>query len=161
MCRRATQSPASDFPKKEPFPMNRTASAVWHGDLMNGAGTVSTQSGILSNTQYGFRSRFESGPGTNPEELIAAAHAGCFAMALSAILGGAKITPDTLQAKATVTLEQVDGNWTVTKSHLDLTAKIPGISQADFEKYAGEAEKNCPISRVLKAEVTLDAKLEG
>lgn len=139
--------------------MNRKASAVWQGDLKHGKGTISTQSGTLSDTQYGFSSRFESGVGTNPEELIAAAHAGCFAMALSAILGGANITPERLAA--TVTLEQVDGNWTVTKSHLDLTARVPGISQEDFQKYAGEAEKNCPISRLLKAEVSLNATLEA
>ena len=139
--------------------MNRTASAVWHGDLMNGAGTVSTQSGILSNTQYGFRSRFESGPGTNPEELIAAAHAGCFTMALSLILGEAKLTATQMDTKAEVTLEQSDGGFSITAVHLTLKAQVPGADKSTFDQLVQAAKVNCPVSKLLKAEITLDAEL--
>ena len=139
--------------------MKRTASAVWQGDLKTGKGSLSSASGVLKSTPYSFATRFGDTPGTNPEELIAAAHAGCFTMALSAHLGGMKLTPERLEATATVTLEQVDGNWTISKIHLDLTGKVPGISKADFESAAAAAKANCPVSRLLKAEITLDAKL--
>src|SRR5213595_2227011 len=119
--------------------MQRTANAQWKGGLKDGKGTISTASGVLSNSQYSFGTRFESGVGTNPEELIAAAHAGCFSMALSAMLGEASITPDQIATTATVTLEFIDGAPTVTKIHLDTTAKIPGISDEDFQKTAKEA----------------------
>ncbi len=141
--------------------MNRKGSAVWSGDLKTGKGTVTTQSGTLSEAQYSFKTRFEEGVGTNPEELIGAAHAGCFSMALSAVLGEAGITPDRIATTANVTLEFIEGAPTVTKIHLDTTAKIPGISDADFQKHAKGAKENCPISRLLKAEITMDAKLEA
>jgi osmotically inducible protein OsmC len=139
--------------------MKRTASAVWYGDLKQGKGTVSTQSGVLRQTQYSFSTRFENGVGTNPEELIAAAHAGCFAMALSAFLGAEGFKPEELSAQATLTLEQVDGNWTITKSDLDLTAKVPGIDAAKFDEIADKAKAGCPVSRLLKAEISLTKKL--
>ncbi|GAB3545011.1 OsmC family protein [Noviherbaspirillum agri] len=140
--------------------MKRTASAVWSGGLKDGKGSISTQSGILDNTQYGFSARFESGTGTNPEELIAAAHAGCFTMALSAQLGEAGLTADNLRTTATVTLDKVEDGFAITKIHLDLSAKIPGADQAKFEAAANKAKIGCPVSRLLKAEITLDAKLE-
>jgi osmotically inducible protein OsmC len=139
--------------------MQRTASAVWKGGLKDGKGTVSTASGVLSNTQYSFGTRFEQGTGTNPEELIAAAHAGCFAMALSGQLGEAGLVAETIEVSARVTLEKVAAGWTVTKSHLELAAKIPGADAAAFEKAAQSAKAGCPISRLLNAEITLNAKL--
>jgi len=139
--------------------MKRTASAVWQGNLLKGHGTLSTQSGVLNKTQYSFSTRFENGIGTNPEELIAAAHAGCFAMAFSHILGGAGFTPDELSAQATLTLEQVDGNWTITTVHLDLSGRVPGIDAAKFDELADQAKAGCPVSRVLKANITLTKKL--
>jgi lipoyl-dependent peroxiredoxin len=142
-------------------PMKRTASAVWHGDLKKGQGTVSTQSGVLNKTQYSFSTRFENGIGTNPEELIAAAHAGCFTMALSAFLGNAGFTAEELSTQATLTLEQVDGNWTITAVHLDLTGRVPGLDAAKFEEIADQAKAGCPVSRVLKADITLTKKLES
>ncbi len=141
--------------------MKRSATAVWQGDLKGGKGAISTDSGVLRETQYSFGTRFENGPGTNPEELIAAAHAGCFAMAFSAQLGGAGLKPERVDAKATVTLEKVGDAWEVTESHLELRARIPGADQAAFEKAAKAAEEGCPISKLLKAKITLDAKLEG
>ncbi len=140
--------------------MTRKASAVWKGGLKDGKGTISTASGVLSNTQYSFSTRFEQGVGTNPEELIAAAHAGCFAMALSAQLGEAGLKPDSINASAAVTLEKVEAGWTVTASHLDVTARIPGADQAAFEKAANNAKAGCPISRLLNAKITMSAKLE-
>ena len=140
--------------------MNRTASAVWRGGLKDGKGEISTASGVLSNTQYSFGTRFEQGAGTNPEELIAAAHAGCFAMALSAQLGEAGLKPDRISAQATVTLEKVEAGWTVTSSHLDVTAGIPGADAAAFEKAANNAKAGCPISRLLNARITMNARLE-
>lgn len=140
--------------------MKRTASAVWNGDLKKGTGTLSTQSGVLKQTQYSFSTRFENGIGTNPEELLAAAHAGCFTMAFSAFLGNAGFTPDELTTQATLSLEQVDGNWTITAIHLDLKARIPGIDQAQFDKIADEAKAGCPVSRVLKADISLTKNLE-
>ena len=141
--------------------MQRKASAVWHGDLKSGQGNISTASGVLKETQYSFGTRFEHGLGTNPEELIAAAHAGCFAMAFSAELGKSGFTPTAIHATATVTLDKTDAGWTVTESHLELTAQIPGIDQAKFTAISSAAKAGCPISRLLNAKVTLDAKLEA
>ncbi len=140
--------------------MKRTASAIWSGDLKSGHGALATHSGVLKDTPYGFASRFESAPGTNPEELIAAAHAGCFTMALSATLGGAGFTPKRLATQATVSLEQVGGNWTITAVHLQTEAWIPGIDDTKFQQIAADAKANCPVSRLLRAEVSLSAKLE-
>jgi osmotically inducible protein OsmC len=141
--------------------MKRTASAVWLGNLKQGSGTVSTGNGALKNTPYSFSSRFENGAGTNPEELIAAAHAGCFTMATSASLGRAGLTPEKLSTEATLTLEQVQGSWTITTIHLQLTGRVPGISHEKFAEIAADAKANCPVSRLLKAEIMLDVKLEG
>lgn len=141
--------------------MNRKGSAVWNGDLKTGTGTVSTASGVLDNTQYSFRSRFEEGTGTNPEELIAAAHAGCFSMAFSMILGNAGMTPEAIHTTATATLEQKDGGFAITKIHLDVTARVPGADAAAFEKAAQDAKAGCPVSKVLNAEITMTAKLEA
>ena len=139
--------------------MIRKASAIWNGSLKEGKGTISTESGLLSNAQYSFSTRFENGRGTNPEELIAAAHAGCFTMALSAQLGNAGITPESLETTASVTLEKLEAGFTVTKIHLDVEGRIPGADAAAFQKAAEAAEKGCPISRLLKAEITMTAKL--
>jgi|SRR5215471_18744068 len=141
--------------------MQRSASAVWIGDLKQGKGTVSTANGVLKSTPYSFTSRFENGAGTNPEELIAAAHAGCFTMATSATLGRAGFTPEKLSTEATLTLEQVQGAWTITTIHLKLNGRVPGISREKFAEIAADAKANCPVSRVLKANITLDATLEG
>lgn len=141
--------------------MKRTASAVWNGDLKQGKGTLSTQSGVLQTTPYSFSARFENGAATNPEELIAAAHAGCFTMQLSALLGKAGFTPEELSTEAALTLEQVAGTWTITTIHLELTARIPGIDAAKFREISKDAKANCPVSRVLNAGITLGAKLEG
>ena len=141
--------------------MLRKASAVWNGSLKEGKGKISTESKVLSNAQYSFSTRFEDGIGTNPEELIAAAHAGCFSMALSAQLGNAGITPESIETTAAVTLEKVEAGFTVTKVHLDVTAKIPGANPAAFEKAAQDAKAGCPISRLLKAEITMTARLAG
>lgn len=139
--------------------MIRKASAIWNGSLKDGKGTISTESGVLSNTPYSFATRFESARGTNPEELIAAAHAGCFTMALSAELGKAGITPESLETSAAVTLEKLEAGFTVTKVHLDVAARIPNADQAAFEKAAATAKAGCPISRLLKAEITMSARL--
>jgi lipoyl-dependent peroxiredoxin len=139
--------------------MQRKASAQWRGGLKDGKGTVSTGSGALQNKAYSFTTRFENEPGTNPEELIAAAHAGCFSMALSGQLGGLGMTADAIDTTATVTMEKLDAGWTVTKVHLDVTAKIPNADKAKFEQAANNAKAGCPISRLLKAEITMDAKL--
>ncbi|MGB6431198.1 MAG: OsmC family protein [Candidatus Acidiferrales bacterium] len=141
--------------------MVRKASAVWKGSLKEGKGTISTESGALSNTPYSFATRFEGVRGTNPEELIGAAHAGCFTMALSAQLGEAGITAESLETSAAVTLEKIEAGWTVTKIHLDVVARIPGASQAAFDKAAANAKAGCPISRLLKAEITMTAKLNA
>jgi osmotically inducible protein OsmC len=141
--------------------MKRKASALWRGGLKDGKGSISTDSGVLKETQYSFSTRFENGIGTNPEELIAAAHAGCFSMAFSAELGKAGITPESIQTTATITLDKTDAGFTVTESHLDMTAKIPGIDPAKFAAIANGAKAGCPISRLLKANITLDAKLES
>ena len=139
--------------------MIRKASAEWRGSLKEGKGTLSTESGVLSNALYSFGTRFENAKGTNPEELIAAAHAGCFSMALSAELGGAGITPESVRTTAAVTLEKVEGGFAVTSSHLDVTAKIPGGDRTAFEKAANDAKAGCPISKLLNAKITMDAKL--
>lgn len=141
--------------------MIRKASAIWNGSLKEGKGAISTESGILSKTPYSFATRFESGHGTNPEELIAAAHADCFTMALSAQLGGAGLTPESLETTAAVTLEKLDAGFTITKVHLDVTARIPGADQAAFEKAAEAAKAGCPVSRLLKAEITMTVRLAG
>jgi osmotically inducible protein OsmC len=141
--------------------MKRNASAVWKGDLKSGKGTISTDSGVLSNTQYSFSTRFEDGVGTNPEELIAAAHAGCFSMALSAQLGNAGIVAESINTAATLTMEKLEAGWTVTGIHLNVTAKIPGADQAAFETAAKNAKEGCPISRLLNAKITMDAKLQS
>ncbi len=139
----------------------RNASAMWNGDLKSGKGTISTDSGVLSNTQYSFSTRFENGTGTNPEELIAAAHAGCFSMALSAQLGEAGLVAQSIQTKATVTLEKSGGGFAITEVHLALTAKIPGADQQAFETAAENAKTGCPVSKLLNAKITLDKKLEA
>ena len=141
--------------------MKRTASAVWTGGLKDGKGTISTQSGVLDNSPYGFKTRFEEQPGTNPEELIAAAHAGCFSMALSGQLGEAGMTAQSIRTSAAVTLEKVEGGFAVTAVHLDLVARIPGADRKAFETAANNAKLGCPISKLLKATITLDAKLEA
>jgi lipoyl-dependent peroxiredoxin len=141
--------------------MKRKASAVWRGDLKSGKGNISTESGVLKDQQYSFSTRFESGIGTNPEELIAAAHAGCFAMAFSAELGKDGLKADSINATATVTLDKTDAGWTVTASHLDVTAKIPGADKAHVLQIADAAKAGCPISRLLNAKVTMDAKIES
>lgn len=141
--------------------MKRTASAVWSGDLKQGKGTLSTESTVLNQTQYSFSTRFENGHGTNPEELIAAAHAGCFTMALSAALGKAGHVATRLATTAAVTLEQVAGNWTITTIQLELTGNVPGVDQAKFEAIAADAKANCPVSRVLNAKISLITKLEN
>jgi lipoyl-dependent peroxiredoxin len=141
--------------------MVRKASAVWKGSLKEGKGTISSDSGVLSNTPYSFSTRFENAKGTNPEELIAAAHAGCFTMALSAQLGNAGITPESLETTASLTLDKLDAGWTVTKIHLDVMARIPGADQAAFEKAAENAKAGCPISRLLNAQITMTARLVG
>jgi osmotically inducible protein OsmC len=141
--------------------MVRKASAVWKGSLKEGKGTISSDSGVLSNTPYSFSTRFENVKGTNPEELIAAAHAGCFTMALSAQLGNAGITPESLETTASLTLDKLDAGWTVTKIHLDVTARIPGADKAAFDKAAENAKAGCPISRLLNAQITMTARLVG
>ena len=140
--------------------MDRSASAVWHGGLKDGHGTISTQSGTLRETQYSFNARFENGVGTNPEELIAAAHAGCFTMALSGQLSSVDFVPDSLETTAVVTMEKTDDGPTVTKIHLTTRARVPSIEKDKFDELAKKAKEGCPISRLLKAaEITLDAQL--
>jgi osmotically inducible protein OsmC len=139
--------------------MERKASAVWKGGLKDGKGTISAPGGVLRDTQYSFTSRFENGPGTNPEELIAAAHAACFSMALSAQLGGANLTPESITTNVTLTMEKLDSGWTITASHIDVVGKVPGADAAAFQKYAEAAEKGCPVSKVLNAKISMTAKL--
>jgi len=141
--------------------MKRKASAIWRGDLKSGKGSISTESGVLKETQYSFSTRFENGVGTNPEELIAAAHAGCFSMAFSAELGKAGLTPESIQTTATVTLEKTDTGFSVTESHLEMTAKIPGADKTKALEIANAAKAGCPISRLLNTKITLDAKLQA
>ncbi len=139
--------------------MQRTASAHWSGGLKDGKGTVSTASGVLKETQYSFATRFENGVGTNPEELIAAAHAGCFSMALSAELGKAGLTPSSIDTSATLTTDKTDAGFTITAIHLDVHAKVPNATQEKFDEIANGAKKGCPVSRVLNANITMTAHL--
>lgn len=139
--------------------IKRNASAQWNGGLKDGKGTISTGSGVLQKTQYSFGTRFEDGVGTNPEELIAAAHAGCFSMALSGQLTNAGTPPESIETTATVTMEKLDAGFTVTGVHLEVTARVPGIDQAAFDTAAGNAKTGCPISRLLNATITMNAKL--
>jgi osmotically inducible protein OsmC len=141
--------------------INRTGSAVWSGGLKDGKGSVSTQSGVLKDTQYGFSSRFEDGTGTNPEELIAAAHAGCFTMALSAQLGEAGMTPQKLETTAKVSLDKADGGFAITAVHLAVTASIPGADEQAFQAAAMRAKEGCPVSKLFKgANITMEARLQ-
>lgn len=141
--------------------MKRKASAQWNGGLKDGKGTISTDSSVLSDAQYSFSTRFEDGVGTNPEELIAAAHAGCFSMALSGQLGQAGLTAESIKTTATVTLEKTDAGFAITAVHLDVTAAIPGADREKFETAANNAKSGCPVSKVLNAQITMDAKLEA
>lgn len=141
--------------------MQKTASAKWHGSIKDGVGTISTQSGVLQDTPYGFKSRFEGGPGTNPEELIGAAHAGCFSMALSLQLGDAGMVADSIETRATVTLEKGSAGFTITAVHLDVVARIPGGDPEAFDRAANAAKAGCPVSRLLNATLTLSARLIG
>jgi osmotically inducible protein OsmC len=141
--------------------IKKSGSAYWKGGIKDGGGTISTQTGVLKEAPYGFKARFEGGPGTNPEELIGAAHAGCFTMALSMILGQAGMTAESLRTTSTITLEQQGEGFTITAAHLDLVAKIPGATDEAFQKAAEGAEKNCPVSKLMKATITLTAKLES
>lgn len=141
--------------------MKRKASAVWRGGLKDGRGTISTDSGVLSDTQYSFSTRFEDGIGTNPEELIGAAHAGCFSMALSGQLGNAGMTAESINTTATVTLDKTEAGFTITAIHLDVKAKIPGADQQAFETAANNAKAGCPVSRLFNAEITMTAQLEA
>ena len=140
--------------------MKRNASAEWKGGLKDGKGTISTDSGVLANTQYSFSTRFEDGVGTNPEELIAAAHAGCFSMALSGQLAQAGLTADSIRTTASVKLEKTDAGFAITSVHLDVKARVPGADEAAFTTAANNAKAGCPVSKVLKAEITMDATLE-
>ena len=139
--------------------MKRKASAVWNGGLRGGNGRMSSESGVLDNVQYSFTTRFENGIGTNPEELIAAAHAGCFSMALSAELERAELTPVSVRTNSTLTFEKTDAGFTITNIHLDVVAEVPGADEDTFTKIAESAKQGCPVSRVLNAEITMDAKL--
>ena len=141
--------------------MKRSASAVWEGNLKDGQGTISTESGVLSQTSYSFSTRFENGRGTNPEELVAAAHAGCFSMALSAELGKASITPKSIHTTANLTMKRLEAGWTVTAIHLDVNARIPGGDKARFEAAANAAKAGCPISRLLNTKITMEARLSA
>ena len=141
--------------------MIKKASAVWKGSIKDGGGTISTETGVLKEAPYGFKARFENGKGTNPEELIGAAHAGCFSMALSKMLGDAGFTADRIETHAAVTLDKVGEGFEITASHLNVVAKIPGADQAKFEEIANKAKAGCPVSKLLKAKITMDAKLEN
>ena len=140
--------------------MNRKASAVWQGGLKDGRGTVSTESGVLSDAAYSFRTRFENEKGTNPEELVGAAHAGCFSMALSAQLGEAGLKPERIETIATVTLEKVADGFAVTAVHLDVSATVPDADEAKFQAAANKAKEGCPISKLLNAKITMQARLK-
>lgn len=141
--------------------MKKSASAHWSGGIKDGQGTMSTETGVLNKAPYGFKSRFENGPGTNPEELIGAAHAGCYSMALSLELGNAGLTATSIDTKAVVTLDKDGDGFAITAVHLDCEAKIPGIDAATFDRIAQATKQGCPVSKVLKAEITLDARLLG
>ncbi|CAI3790884.1 Peroxiredoxin OsmC [Pseudomonas sp. MM221] len=141
--------------------MKKTASAIWQGGLKDGKGLLSTESGALKQNPYGFNTRFEGTPGTNPEELIGAAHAGCFSMALSMMLGEAGLTADRIDTAAEVTLDKLPDGFAITAVHLVLRAKVPGASEAQFLEIANKAKEGCPVSKVLNAEISLDAALVG
>ena len=139
----------------------KKASAIWKGGIKDGSGTMSTETGVLRDAPYGFKSRFENGKGTNPEELIGAAHAGCFSMALSLMLGNEGLTAEKIETHAEVTLDKVGEGFEITASHLNVVARIPGADQAKFEQIANKAKEGCPVSKLLKAKITMDAKLES
>ncbi len=141
--------------------MKKTASAVWQGDLKSGKGSISTESGALKDNPYGFNTRFEGAPGTNPEELIGAAHAGCFSMALSMMLGQAGLTAERIETSAEVTLDKDDKGFTITAIALTLKAKVPGTDNDQFQQIANQAKEGCPVSRVLNAQISLNATLES
>ena len=141
--------------------MQRTANARWQGDLKSGSGTLTTASGVLSNSAYSFHTRFEDGKGTNPEELLAAAHAGCFTMALSNQLAQAGFKAESLETKCTISLEKTDSGFAITQSHLELKARVPGATQEAFDKATAAAKSGCPVSKLYNTSITLDAKLEG
>ncbi|MCY0385755.1 OsmC family protein [Robbsia sp. Bb-Pol-6] len=141
--------------------IKKTASAHWEGDVKNGIGSISTQTGVLKNAPYGFKARFEDGPGTNPEELIGAAHAGCFSMALSMILGNAGMVPKSIDTKATISLDKDGDGFAVKSSHLDVVVEIPGADQQKFDEAAAAAKAGCPISKLLNAEITMTATLKN
>jgi lipoyl-dependent peroxiredoxin len=140
--------------------LKRDANAVWTGGLKDGSGRLSTSSGVLRDTPYSFATRFEQTPGTNPEELVAAAHAGCFSMALSGILGESGLKAERIETRATVTLEKLDAGWTLSKIHLDLSARVPGADPEKLRAAADQAKAGCPISRALKSEITLSARFD-
>ena len=139
----------------------KKASAVWKGGIKDGGGTISTETGVLNEAPYGFKSRFENGKGTNPEELIGAAHAGCFSMALSLMLGNEGMTAEKIETQAEITLDKVGEGFEITASHLKVVAKIPGADQARFIQVANKAKENCPVSKLMKAKITMDARLES
>lgn len=141
--------------------IKRSGSAVWSGGIKDGKGSISTQSGVLDQTQYGFNTRFENGPGTNPEELIGAAHAGCFTMALSGKLGEKGMTAKSLSTTANVSLEKEGAGFTITAVHLTLVADIPGADQAAFDAAVADAKENCPVSKLLKADITIESTLQA
>lgn len=141
--------------------MKRKASAVWEGGLKDGRGSLSTDSGVLDGAQYSFHTRFENGEGTNPEELIGAAHAGCFSMALSKILADAGLSPERIETQASVNFEQLEAGFTITAVHLAVKARVPGASEAQFQECAEKAKAGCPVSRALKADISLEAVLES
>jgi len=141
--------------------MDRRATAVWQGGLKDGKGTISTESKALVDLPYSFAMRFESAPGSNPEELLGAAHAGCFSMALSAQLGEAGIRPERIETRATITLEKLDSGFTITRSHLDVAVHAPGADRAKFDAAAQRAKEGCPLSKVLKAAISMDARLDA
>jgi osmotically inducible protein OsmC len=141
--------------------MERKASAIWQGSLKDGKGEFSATSGVFSHVPYSFKTRFEGAPGTNPEELIAAAHAACFSMALSAQLGGVNLTPESINTTANLKMEKLDSGWAITEIRLDVKAKIPNADDAAFQKAAADAKAGCPVSKVLNAQITMSAKLES
>jgi osmotically inducible protein OsmC len=146
---------------KEAIMTTRKGWAVWKGGIKDGSGTISTETGVLHDAPYGFKSRFEKGEGTNPEELIAAAHAACFSMALSLMVGEGGLTPERIETHAAVTIEKVGEGFEITRSHLDVSAKIPGADDTKFQELASKAKAGCPVSKLLKAQITMDAKLES
>lgn len=141
--------------------MKKSGSAVWMGDLKTGQGSISTETGVLRDAPYGFSARFEDGPGTNPEELIGAAHASCFSMAFSMMLGQNGLTAEKIATKADVTLEKQDSGFAITAVHLTMSARIPGADDASFQRIANEAKEGCPVSKLLNAKITMDATLDA